>query len=136
MRFGKKFSYHFNIDETIDLKSVQVPALIIQPFIENAIWHGIMPKEDGGTLTVSISRSEDKIACIIDDDGIGRETSKQNKFKVEQSTHQSKGVHLTQSRLDLNNALNQRNASLEIIDKKDESGKSIGTKVILVFVEE
>jgi tetratricopeptide (TPR) repeat protein len=135
MRFGKKFSYHFNIDETIDLKSVQVPALIIQPFIENAIWHGIMPKEEGGSLSVSISRSEEKVACIIDDDGIGREMSKQNKFKVEQSTHQSKGVHLTQSRLDLNNSLNQRNASLEIIDKKDADGKSSGTKIILTFIE-
>ena len=49
MRFGNKFNYHFKVDETIDLKSVQVPALIIQPFIENAIWHGIMPKENGGT---------------------------------------------------------------------------------------
>jgi sensor histidine kinase YesM len=56
MRFGKKFSYHFNVDEAIDLKSIQVPALIIQPFIENAIWHGIMPKEEGGTLTVSITK--------------------------------------------------------------------------------
>ena len=135
MRFGKKFSYHFDIDETIDLKSILVPALIIQPFIENAIWHGIMPKEDGGSLSVSISRNQDKIACTIDDDGIGRETSKQNKFKGEQSTHQSKGVHLTQSRLDLNNALNQRNAILEIIDKKDNAGNATGTTVVLTFVE-
>jgi hypothetical protein len=135
MRFGKKFSYHFNIDETIDLKSVQVPALIIQPFIENAIWHGIMPKEDGGMLTVSITKKEEAVYCIIDDDGIGREMSKQYKFKAEASTHQSKGVHLTQSRLDLNNALNQRNAALEIIDKKDVNGNSLGTKVVLNFIE-
>ncbi|WP_158638368.1 sensor histidine kinase [Panacibacter ginsenosidivorans] len=135
MRFGKKFSYHFNIDETIDLKSIQVPALIIQPFIENAIWHGIMPKEEGGKLTVSVTKKGDAISCIIDDDGIGREMSKQNKFKGEPSTHQSKGVHLTQSRLDLNNALNQRNASVEIIDKKDTAGNAAGTKVVLTFVE-
>jgi hypothetical protein len=61
--------------------------------------------------------------------------SKQYKFKGDQSTHQSKGVHLTQSRLDLSNILNQKNAALQIIDKKDESGNSIGTKVILTFVE-
>ena len=47
MRFGKNFNYAFNIDETLDVKSIMVPALIIQPFIENSIWHGIMPKEDG-----------------------------------------------------------------------------------------
>ena len=51
MRFGNKFNYYFKVDETIDLKSVQVPALIIQPFIENAIWHGIMPKEKEVQLT-------------------------------------------------------------------------------------
>jgi sensor histidine kinase YesM len=135
MRFGKKFSYHFNIDESIDIKSMQVPALIIQPFIENAIWHGIMPKEEGGTLTISITKKEDAIYCIIEDDGIGREMSKQNKFKGEPSTHQSKGVHLTQSRLDLNNVLNQRNASIEIIDKKNVVGNATGTKVVLMFVE-
>jgi len=47
MRFGKKLSYAFNVDESLDLKSIRVPAFIIQPFIENSIWHGIMPKEDG-----------------------------------------------------------------------------------------
>ena len=55
---------------------------------------------------------------MIDDNGIGREISRQNKFKGEPSTHQSKGVHLTQSRLDLNNLINERSASLEVIDKK------------------
>jgi sensor histidine kinase YesM len=135
MRFANKLSFAFNIDETIDLKSVQVPALILQPFIENAIWHGIMPKEEGGTLHVSITKSGDSIFCIIDDDGIGREISKQNKFKGEPSTHQSRGVHLTQSRLDLDNVLNQRNGSVEIIDKKDDAGNAIGTKIILTFKE-
>lgn len=135
MRFGKKFTYHFIIDEAIDLKSAKVPALIIQPFIENAIWHGIMPKEEGGRLTISIKKGEDSISCIIDDDGIGREISKQNKFKSEPSTHESKGVHLTQSRLDLDNVLNQRNASIEIIDKKDALGIPVGTKIVLTFFE-
>ncbi len=135
MRFGNKFSYHFNIDETIDLKSMQVPALIIQPFIENAIWHGIMPKEEGGTLSVTILKNDDIISCIIDDDGVGREVSKQNKFKAGPSEHQSKGVHLTQSRLDLDNALNNRNASVEIIDKVSAEGKPAGTKIVLKFVE-
>ncbi|MEP6845746.1 MAG: histidine kinase [Panacibacter sp.] len=135
MRFGNKFSYQFKVDETIDLKSMLVPALIIQPFIENAIWHGIMPKEEGGTLTLSITKKEDAVSCIIDDDGIGREMSKQNKFKGEPSTHQSKGVHLTQSRLDLDNLLNERNASLEILDKKDQQGNASGTTVTLNFKE-
>ena len=133
MRFADKFSYAFSIDETIDLKLLMVPALVIQPFIENAIWHGIMPKEDGGCVKVIIKRNGENVLCIIDDDGIGIETSKQNKFKAD--AHESKGVHLTQSRIDLDNLINQRNASLEIVDKKDEHNISSGTKVILTFKE-
>jgi hypothetical protein len=136
MRFGKKVCYSFNVNEKLDLKSVMVPALIIQPFIENAIWHGIMPKEEGGNLNVTVEKNDGAIDCIVDDDGIGREMSKQNKFSGEPSSHQSKGVHLTQTRLDLDNILNERNATVQIIDKKDEAGKSSGTTVILKFKEE
>jgi anti-sigma regulatory factor (Ser/Thr protein kinase) len=136
MRFSDKLSYSFTVDETIDLKSIMVPALILQPFIENAIWHGIMPKEDGGTVYVAVSRKEDKIFCVVEDNGIGRELSMRNKFKGSSPTHQSKGVRLTQSRIELNNTLNQRSATVEIIDKTNGSNEPAGTKVILTFSEE
>jgi ligand-binding sensor domain-containing protein len=135
MRFGDKFDYRFDVDDSLDLKSVMVPALIIQPFIENAIWHGVMPKEEGGTVTVTIDKNDITIRCSIDDDGIGREVSNQNKFKGESSAHQSKGVRLTQSRLDLDNLLNERHAAVQIIDKKNEAGKATGTKVIIQLTE-
>jgi anti-sigma regulatory factor (Ser/Thr protein kinase) len=133
MRFGNKFTYAFNVDEKLDLKSIMVPALIIQPFIENAIRHGIMPKEEGGKVTVNVDEVNNNIRCVISDSGIGREMSKQNKFKGETSTHQSKGVHLTQARLNLDNLLNERNANVEIIDEKNENGKAEGTTVIIIF---
>ncbi|HVX26233.1 MAG TPA: ATP-binding protein [Parafilimonas sp.] len=136
MRFGKKINYHFHVDSTADLKSVMVPALTIQPFIENAIWHGIMPKESNGNLKVNVEKNDGLVTCIIDDDGIGREVSMQNKFKGKTSSHESKGVHLTQIRLNIDNALNERNATVEIIDKKDEAGKPKGTTVVLVFTED
>ncbi len=135
MRFGNKLSYSFDIDETIDLKSIMVPALILQPFIENAIWHGLIPKEEGGALHISVSKKDDKIHCIVEDDGIGRELSMRNKFNGSPSTHQSKGVRLTQSRLELNNTLNRRDATVEIIDKTNGKDEPTGTKVILVFNE-
>ncbi|MEP6681794.1 MAG: hypothetical protein ABJA35_00980, partial [Parafilimonas sp.] len=135
MRFVNKFNYIFKIDEVLDLKSIKVPALILQPFIENAIWHGIMPKEDGGTVTVIVNRTDHQIQCIIDDDGIGRDVSKQNKFLIESSAHESKGERLTQARLDLDNLLNERNASIQITDKKDENNKLCGTNIILRFNE-
>ncbi len=131
MRVGDKLSYSFSVDETIDLKSIMVPALILQPFIENAIWHGIIPKEDGGEVNISISKKEDKISCMVEDNGIGREISMQNKFRGATETHQSKGLALTKARLELDNSLNERNASVEIIDKKNGNEPSEGTKVIL-----
>ena len=134
MRFDTKFSYAVNVDETIDLKSLQVPALIIQPFIENAIWHGIVPRNSGGNVSLNVLRKDGVIQVVIDDDGIGRETSQQNK-SVSGLAHQSKGVNLTQSRLELNNLLQQRQAKLEVIDKKDENDMATGTKVILCFNE-
>jgi hypothetical protein len=135
MRFDTKFSYAVNVDDNIDLKSIQVPALIIQPFIENAIWHGIVPRNSSGHVSLNIRCKDDSIEIVIDDDGIGREASQKNK-SVSGIAHQSKGVNLSQSRLELNNLLQQRQANLQIIDKKDEQGTAAGTKIIITLKEE
>jgi len=135
MRFDTKFSYAVNIDENIDLKSVQVPALIIQPFIENAIWHGIVPRNSAGHVCVGGLGNGGTLESCIDGDGSGREASAQNK-PASSLAHQSKGVNLTQSRLELDNLLQQRQAKLEIIDKKDEQGIATGTKIIISIKEE
>ena len=135
MRFDTKFSYVVNVDNNIDLKSILVPALIIQPFIENSIWHGIVPRNTGGKISLNVAKKNEMIEVIIDDDGIGRESSQQNK-STSDLAHQSKGVNLTQSRLELNNLLQQRQAKLEIIDNKDEKGIATGTTVIIKIKEE
>jgi sensor histidine kinase YesM len=135
MRFDTKFSYAVNVDENIDLKSILVPALIIQPFIENAIWHGIVPRNSGGNVSLNVLRKDGVIEVVIDDDGIGREASAQNK-SASGLAHQSKGVNLTQTRLELNNLLQQRQAKLDIIDKKDENAVATGTTVIIKIKEE
>jgi anti-sigma regulatory factor (Ser/Thr protein kinase) len=135
LRFDAKFFYSVNIDKQIDLKSIYVPVLIIQPFIENAIWHGILPKGGGGKVTLSVLRNTGYIEIIVDDNGIGREASQQNKA-ISNIGHQSKGVNLTQTRLELDNLLQQRQASLETIDKVNETGKSTGTTVIIRLSQE
>ncbi len=135
MRFDTKFSYTMHIDETIDLKSIQIPALLIQPFIENAIWHGIVPKGSGGTVAVNVKRNNGSIEINIDDDGIGREASQANKAKMH-VTHNSKGLNLTQSRLELDNLMRSRNATMTFTDKKDEKGNAAGTKVTITLATE
>jgi len=135
MRFGNKLSYSVDIDENIDLKSIDVPALIFQPFIENAIWHGIVPMEKGGTVQLMVMKENGTVKIVVEDDGIGRVASQQNK-PASSIVHQSKGVNLTQSRLELDNLLQQRKAKLEIIDKEDEKGIATGTVVVITLVEE
>ena len=135
MRFDTRFSFAVNIENDVDLKSIGVPALIIQPFIENAIWHGIVPRNSEGRVTLSVLKRNAVIDIVIDDNGIGRESSQQNK-PASSLAHQSKGVNLTQSRLELNNLLQQRKAELEIIDKKAENGAATGTTVIIKIKEE
>lgn len=130
MRFDTSFSYAIDIDEHIDLKSVSIPALIIQPFIENAIWHGLVPRGTGGELLITIQMEGKNIGIVIDDNGIGRDASRRMKNRIT-AVHQSKGVYLTQSRLLLDNILQKRKAAIQYVDKMDNDGKSAGTKVII-----
>ena len=130
MRLEGKLDCRFDIDEKIDLKSVMVPALIIQPFVENAIWHGIVPKEKG-MVTIRVRSGVDIITCEVDDDGIGRELSQQNK-PVTSVVHHSRGINLSQARIDLQKELSEKNASVRIVDKH-ENGIATGTTVIIEF---
>ncbi len=93
-----------------------------------------MPKEEEGYIKVSVEKKSSFICCIMDDNGKGRELATKNHF-IKHSTHQSKGVKLTQSRLDLDNALNKRKATVTTINKKDENGNAAGTTVIVSFDE-
>jgi sensor histidine kinase YesM len=135
LRFDSKFSYAISADETIDMKSVHIPALIVQPFIENAIWHGIVPKTSGGTVAVNVSRENGCIRITIEDDGIGRVASMENKAQSNIG-HYSKGVSLTQSRLEIDNILRRRQGAIITTDKTDETGKASGTKVSITITEE
>lgn len=134
LRFGTKIICEFEIDEEVDTYSLQVPPLILQPFIENAIWHGVLPK-DGGKVTVSVSKNDKYIECAIEDNGIGREASLHNKSQVS-ATYQSKGMKLVQGRLNLHHSINNRGGTIELIDKKDEQGNASGTLVIVKFKKE
>ena len=132
MRFDTKFSYEIKIAEGLDLKSIDVPALVVQPFIENAIWHGIIPAGSGGHINLEVLKIETDIQVIIDDNGIGRSAAELNR-PASSIAHQSKGVKLTQSRILLDNLLRSREVVIETIDKKDDDGNATGTSVIIHF---
>jgi len=101
-RFGEKFNYKITIAEDIDQDETMIPSMILQPYIENAIWHGLMPKEEGGRIEIVIGRIESgELLIQIIDDGIGIENALRNK----NDKHESKGMSLTQERINLINQI-------------------------------
>jgi len=133
LRFDKKFDYKICVDKAVNTDSVEVPPLIIQPYVENAIWHGLLHKETPGCLCISVSLPDENVLqCVIEDDGIGREKAKELKSKSA-TTRKSLGMKLTEHRLNLLNKYAELNASIDIIDLKNETGESQGTRVILMI---
>lgn len=101
-RFGQMLQYHIRINDKIDREETMVPSMILQPYIENAIWHGIMPKEEGGKIDIRIDFYGDHYLLIkIIDDGVGID----NSLKDKHHPHQSKGMSLTSERINLLNQI-------------------------------
>jgi LytS/YehU family sensor histidine kinase len=131
IRFEKKFSYKITLGEGVQPDSVYVPPLIIQPYVENAIWHGLLHKETAGHLAIYISRNEKcMIECTIEDNGIGRAKAKELKSKSA-STKKSLGMKLTEDRLALLNKQFQSESAVEVVDLVASDGEPAGTKVII-----
>jgi LytS/YehU family sensor histidine kinase len=129
IRFEKQFTYEILIDNEVNVDNIYVPPLIIQPYVENAIWHGLLHKEEAGILTITISASYEKLSCIIEDDGIGRVKAQQLKSKS--AFRKSLGMKLTEDRLALLSRKTKISASVTIKDLYSSSGEARGTQVIL-----
>ena len=131
LRFDKKFSYDIVVDESVNAECLEVPPLIIQPYVENAIWHGLLHKENGGNLRIHVTMTgESMLQCTVQDDGIGREKARELKSKSA-ITRKSLGMKLTEGRISLLNRHAELNASIDIEDLWTVAGEPAGTKVIL-----
>lgn len=128
IRFKDKFDYQINIDEEIDTLLYKVPTMLIQPYVENSICHGLMPSEENGLVKIDLKLKKDYISCIIEDNGIGRDASLERKIKNEKN-HNSLGTQITNSRLDLVNTLYGTSLKIIYTDLKNESGEPVGTRV-------
>ncbi len=131
-RFDNKFECIYNIAEDVNTGSIMIPPMLLQPFVENAIWHGLMQKEGEGTITIEIKKQdEDFLNISITDDGIGRE--KAAELKSKSATYKSHGLKVTSQRIEMMNKLNSSGAKVLIIDLQDEFGNATGTKVELII---
>ena len=131
MRFENKFAYKFSISQDLDPDEVAVPTMILQPFVENSILHGIRLKEGKGFIDIKFWEEENRLHCTITDDGIGREAAKGNSQHTE--SHESKAIAITQGRLNLLESEEGIPPSINIQDLYDEQGLAMGTKVHIIL---
>lgn len=127
MRFSDKFNYRIDIAESIDIDRVLIPNMLIQPYLENAIWHGLRYLEGKGLLSLSIVEKNSSIEICIEDNGIGIAKSKSLKTSNQQK-HQSRGLNNTEERMKLLNDLYSTKITRTVIDKQENS---CGVRVII-----
>jgi hypothetical protein len=128
LRVGDKFDYLIQVQEEVETEFVEIPPMLIQPYVENAIWHGIMPKDTKGLITISLENLNGEILQInITDNGIGRRKSAEIKAQSGGQTHRSFGMNITSERL---SKLNQPQEAI-IEDLYDANGLPAGTRVKL-----
>lgn len=132
LRFDENFSFTIRLDNDLDPDDVYLPPMIVQPFVENAIWHGLMPKEGDKHVEIHFALLNDQILqCRITDNGIGREAS--SKLKPTAKEHRSRGLALVYERLRLLQKQFNKPFEVTIRDRFNDQGEVAGTEVTLIL---
>jgi LytS/YehU family sensor histidine kinase len=126
-RLDNKFTYEFKIDEDIDIEAILIPPLILQPFVENSIWHGMKDKVGNGKIIIEITKENKMLNFGIEDNGVGRSLAKKGDQK-------SYGMKITKDRLEVLNKLKNTNASVCVIDL--DQGTRIEVKLPIILDNE
>jgi LytS/YehU family sensor histidine kinase len=130
MRFSDDFNYELQIANNVEADLVKIPPMIVQPYVENAIKHGLLHKKGNKYLAILFERVDEDILITIDDNGIGREKSNElNQIKKER--HSSFSTEANSKRIELLNKERGRNIGVLFIDKRDEHGAPTGTTVVI-----
>jgi LytS/YehU family sensor histidine kinase len=130
LRFTNNFHYEVNCDDTIDASSIFIPPMLLQPFAENAIWHGLMHKGGNGEMIIELHLKNNILHCTITDNGIGRKKAAMLKSKSAEK-NKSMGMQITKNRMALLNQDLHGESFFEINDMEDEYGNALGTRVYL-----
>lgn len=134
MRFEDKFEYKIVIDKNLDIESVEIPPMLLQPYIENSIWHGVLPSNKTGQIDIKVGyNAQQHIVFSIEDNGIGMEASKARK-SLQKDLHISRGTFITAQRIHLLGQMN--NIAITIngpFDVKNAENKVLGTRVELII---
>ncbi len=131
LRFKDSFNYHINIGKNIESDIIEVPPLLLQPYIENAIWHGLIHREGEKTLHIDCTEKDGILYCSITDNGIGRKKAAEIvAAKLGGERFESKGMKLSEQRIRMMNLQEENNYKVSVIDLVNEEGHSLGTRVI------
>lgn len=129
IRFEDLLTYTFDVDPALQSDFVYIPSMLIQPYVENAIKHGLLHKKYDRQLWIKFIKERDCLMVIIDDNGIGRKRSAQLKRLKEKNAHNSFAISANQKRLDILNQGSKHQIMMEIIDKQNAQGEPLGTLV-------
>jgi len=130
VRFDQHFTYGIQVEENLDISAVKVPPLIIQPYVENAIWHGLMHKEEKGQLVIEVYLQDEFLYCRITDNGIGRKKAAVLKSKSA-AAYKSMGMQITASRITIMGLQHQKDGHITVSDLASDDGIACGTEVLL-----
>ena len=130
VRFDHHFEFKIIVENDLDVSALKIPPLIIQPYAENAIWHGLMHKEEKGHLEIELFQEEDFLCCRITDDGIGRNKAAELKSKTA-STHKSMGMQITALRIEMLQKKKHLDTYIKVTDLILPDGTEGGTEVLL-----
>lgn len=134
VRFKEAFHYSIDVDDDLDPEEVRIPTLLVQPFVENAIWHGLMHKEGDRHLRIAFSEEAEVIRCVIEDNGIGRAKAGERKqIAGSDKKHTSKGITVARERLLTVQKNGHPAGTIEFTDLVDDQGHPAGTRVDILF---
>ncbi|MBL7932374.1 MAG: histidine kinase [Bacteroidia bacterium] len=131
MRFEGKFDYEIIVEDNVDADYDIMPPLLMQPYVENAILHGLNPKPVKGKLTIRLSSKNNFLICTIEDNGIGREKAAEIRRTMPVKKYKSLGMKITEDRLKILNEINNSQLSVTITDLKGADNQAMGTRVEL-----
>lgn len=132
IRFEDSFKYKISVADNLNIEQFYIPTMIIQPFVENAIKHGLLHKKKNKILKIDLRKQDDCIKCVVEDNGIGRKRSRELQSESKTS-HQSFAIKTIENRLELLNFDKNEKIGVEIIDLLDDHRKPAGTQVILTI---
>ncbi|PWN59708.1 tetratricopeptide repeat-containing sensor histidine kinase [Chryseobacterium viscerum] len=127
-RFADKFDYEIEVDEDLNMQNLQIPGMLIQPFLENAIWHGLRYRTEKGLLKLSFEKNGSDLKILIEDNGIGIEESKKQKTQ-HQKTREGRGMKNTLERIQLLNDLYKKDITCSVKDKENTNGVLVTIKI-------